>query len=45
MLIISSLETTKCYLKCKINSQVEIQLNSFNSIPARSDKVTVIICH
>lgn len=41
----SSLETTKCYLKYKINSQVEIQLNSFNSITVKSDKVIVIICH
>lgn len=39
------LETIKCYLKYKINSQIEMALSGFKCFTMKTDKVTVTVCH
>lgn len=39
------LETTKCYLKYKINSQIQMVLSGFKCFTMKTDKVTVITGH
>lgn len=37
------LETKKCFLKYKINSQIQMALSGFECFNMKTDKVTVII--